>query len=63
MDALTQAIIQSMQDLPDREKGKLLHLIMFLHWRKFGGRKTSEICRGEKIYAKLQRVQLTEKAA
>lgn len=55
MDA--QAIIQSMQALPERERAKVSCLIAFLHWRHNGGTKTAEIKRGEKLYKQFERTQ------
>jgi hypothetical protein len=57
MDTQTPAIIEVMQDLPAKEKLKVITLAEYLAWTQRGGPKTAEIKRGEKIYKQLQRKQ------
>jgi hypothetical protein len=50
MDATTNEIIEIAKTLPKAQQEKILCLTLFLHWQKFGGTKTADICKGERIY-------------
>jgi hypothetical protein len=57
-----QAFIQSLQVISTSKSArkKLEAFLAFLHWQAYGGCKTAEVKRGEKIYQELQqRMQMT----